>query len=389
MPLKLVKRKDTPNWWVRGATAGQRIYQTTGTSDRELAEAILNKIETRIRDEAMYGKKAVVTFDEAADSYVISGGSQRYILDVASHRGKTPGRASGLAVHFKGKLLKDITQNNLDDAARKLYPKANNETRNRQCYTPFIAVWNHSVRNGWADVRQWARPRKAKGTNITRLAPRRVGTFPVSYERAAQFIAGMSPAPAMIMTVLFYTGMRPIEVLALRAEHINIDNRWIVVPTSKTGEPRGVPMHEFLVPLFKSLLRRNSLAEDSRIFRTYKGEPYPSVGLGGGGIKSAITNARKRTGIKDISPYTARHTVSTTMVVEGIHPYVKDQILGHAADDMSRHYTNVPQQPMIDAINKLPVPAAWKALPWLDDPLVWSRRLMGNPGRRTDLKKQA
>jgi hypothetical protein len=36
---------------------------------------------------------------------------------------------------------------------------------------------------------------------------------------------------------------------------------------------------------------------------------------------------------------------STQLVVEGVHPHKKDQILGHAADDMSRHYTHVPQAP--------------------------------------------
>ena len=55
-----------------------------------------------------------------------------------------------------------------------------------------------------------------------------------------------------------------------------------------------------------------------------------------------------------MAPYTARHTVSTQLVVEGVHPHKKDQILGHAADDMSRHYTQVPQAPLIEAINKLP-----------------------------------
>ena len=55
-----------------------------------------------------------------------------------------------------------------------------------------------------------------------------------------------------------------------------------------------------------------------------------------------------------MAPYTARHTVSTQLVVEGVHPHKKDQILGHAADDMSRHYTHVPQAPLIEAINKLP-----------------------------------
>ena len=230
-------------------------------------------------------------------------------------------------------------------------------------------------------MRQWSRPKKPKGTNVVRLAKTRSGTAPVDYERAARFVEAMSPAPAMLMTTLFYTGMRPIELFALTAGEVNVPGRWITLKHTKTGEPRGVPLHEFLAPIFESLLKRPGLGNDDRLFRTPRGEPYTDIvtdeeGKGGGGLKSAINGARRRTGIKDISPYTGRHSVSTGLVVAGVHPHIKDQILGHAADDMSRHYTNVPQAPLIEAINKLPVPDAWWFIGWLEDPLAWSVKLV-------------
>lgn len=383
MPLKLYKRGDV--WWISGSHLKQPVRRTTGTSDKEVAEAILAKTIASITSDKVFGPKATRTFGDAVKSYLKAEGDPRFL-------GVTPGKPpSGLFAHFEKKMLKDIQQNDLDDAARKLYPNAQPETRNRQCYTPFIAVWNHGVKNGWADVRQWSRPKKAKGTNVVRMAKRRAGTFPVEYERAARFIAAMSPGPAMLMTTLFYTGMRPIELFALEAQEVNVAGRWITLSHTKTGEPRGIPMHEFLVPIFESLLKRNSLSEDARVFRTPRGEPYEEiaadeVGRGGGGLKSAINGARRRSGIKDIAPYTGRHSCSTGLVVAGVHSHIKDQILGHAADDMSRHYTNVPQAPLIEAINKLPVPSLWSGLPWLEDPLAWSGRLAEGTGKRTDLE---
>lgn len=179
--------------------------------------------------------------------------------------------------------------------------------------------------------------------------------------------------------------MRPIELFALEAGDVDIEKRWLVVRSSKTGEPRGVPIHDFLAPVLRSLLQRPRLRSNGKVFRTHKGEPYPILENAGGQLKSAIRGARERSGIKDISPYTARHTVSTQLVVNGVHPYVKDQILGHAVDDMSRRYTNVPQQPLIDAINGIAVPAMWEGAEWLADPLAWSRKLAGEQGKRTDL----
>jgi integrase/recombinase XerD len=69
----------------------------------------------------------------------------------------------------------------------------------------------------------------------------------------------------------------------------------------------------------------------------------------------------------------ARHTVSTQLVVNGVHPHIKDQILGHAVDDMSRLYTQVPQVSLIEAINTLPVIKAWGDAPWMKDPRGWTR----------------
>ncbi|WP_353194591.1 tyrosine-type recombinase/integrase [Pusillimonas noertemannii] len=380
MGLKLTKRGKT--YYIRGTVAGHSVYETTGTRDKDLADAIRIRKERRLEEQNARGLKAVATFDEAAESYADTGAPTRFILGVR----KTDGVMSGLAVRFKGMKLADIKQADLDKAARELYPSASRETLIRQVYTPFVAIWNHAARKEMCDARVWERPRKPKGTNVVRLATTtRSGTAPVEYDYAARFVAAMSPDPAMLMTFLFFTGLRPIEAFALRAEDVNVDKQWFVVRSSKTGQPRGVPLHSFLCGWLPALVERGLSAEDGALFRTPRGEPYGIVQDGGGGLKTAIKGARKRSGITDISPYTARHTVSTGLVVAGVHPHIKDQILGHAADDMSRHYTNVPQAPLIEAINKLPF-GAFAKLPWVDAPADWFGKLAEGTGKRTDLE---
>lgn len=335
MPLKLVKRPGRGDtWYIRGSHGSRKgIFFSAGTSNKEIAEALRIKTESRLEYEAVHGAKAVVTFEEAAASYAATGAPTRFILDVR----KTDGVESGLAVWFQGRKMNSISQDDLDRAARELYPAASRETLIRQVYTPFIAVWNHAVKKGWAEVRVWDRPRKAKGTNVVSIRSARSGTEPVAYEHAAKFIAAMSPAPAMLMTFLFYTGLRPIEAFALTADDVDVGKRWLVVHKSKTGEPRGVPLHDFLAEWLPDLVARD-LSEKRGLFRTPRGEPYGAIVSdedgkgGGGGLKTAINGARRRTGIKNVSPYTGRHTVSTQLVINGVHPHIKDQILGHAAD---------------------------------------------------------
>lgn len=365
MGLKLLRRGQI--WYLRGSVCGTPVYKSTKLKDRRLADALRVRTEREIAEAHAFGVSATKTFADAAEVYLASGGSGRFLKPLLTRFGQSH--------------LNAITQNDLDTAARELYPNAQPETRNRHCYTPFIAVWNEAVLNDWARPRKWRRPRKPKGTGIVRTATR-TGTSAVEYERAATFVAAMSPAPAMLMTALFYTGLRPIEVFSLEASDIDIAKRWLVVRSSKTGEARGVPVHWFLAEWLRPLVERGGT-----LFRTHKGQPYPHIRRGGGQLKSAITGARMRSGITDISPYTGRHSVSTQLVVNGVHPHIKDQILGHAANDMSRHYTNVPQKPLIDAIDTLAVPAAWHALPWVGDPIGWANRLIKGTGRRTNLEK--
>ena len=364
MPLTLKKRGEV--YYLRGSVRGISVYESTRTGDPEIAERARAAREDDLIEESIVGVKATVKFDDAADSYITAGGPDEHLIRTR----KSDGVAIGLMVHFRGVKLKDIGQSELDAAARKLFPKATSATRNRQVYTPFIAVWNHAVANKWAAKHEWKRPRERKGTTAV-SGPSRAGTLPVSYEMAWEFVQTMSPSPALVMTALFYTGMRPIELFALEADGVNVEGRWLTLLSSKSGEPRGVPMHEVLVPMFTALKARGGA-----LFRDRRNVPYPIREDGGGQIKSAISGARKRSGIKGISPYTARHTVSTQLVMAGVHPHIKDQILGHAVTEMSRVYTQVPQAPLIDAINKLPIIADWAGAAWLHEPVKWQRKLV-------------
>lgn len=360
MALKLVRREGSSNWYVRGTLLGTRITLSTKESELQHAKKRLKEIEADIRGQRDR------TFKELADAYIADGAPARFVEPVVRKLGRI--RA--------GTLRQDV----VDEAAKKAYPKVSTETLNRQFYTPFIAIWNFAARKEWVHSRDWARPRKPRGGTLVRRVVSRAGTVPTSYERAAQFVSAMSPGPAMLMTALFYTGMRPVEMLALETESVNVPDRWITLLSTKTGEPRGVPMHEFLVPIFNALA-----TGDGAVFRSPKRRAYTPKDEGGGQLKTAIAGARRRSGVGGISPYTGRHTVSTQLVINGVHPHIKDQILGHAVDDMSRHYTNVPQRPLIEAINTLPVPDAWRDLPWWDDPLAWVGKLAEGTGRRTDL----
>jgi integrase/recombinase XerD len=364
MPLKLVRRKGSDHIYLRGTVAGQPVFESTKTDNESIAEAIRIKREAELLEASVFGKKAIVTFFEAAVAYLEAGGSPRFLGTEVN------GRWTGLMGHFEKAKLHTIGQSELDRAAEKLYPGTSYQTRNRQCYTPFIAVWNHAVKNNWADKRDWSRPKKPKGT-LYRARPTRAGTRPVSYERAAQFVLAMSPAPAYVLTVLFYTGMRPIELFALGAADFNIPGRWIALGSSKTDEPRGIPIHEFLVPLLTPLVERGD-----PLFRTPAGARLSGDRPGRRDQRSDPDGNHGRAQAHWHHGHQLLHGAphGFNAARHQRHPPVhQGSDHGPCADDMSRRYTHVPQQPLIDVINTLPVIPAWRDAPWMKDPLKYAR----------------
>jgi len=73
MSLKLVRRPKSPNWIIRGSIGGVRVEESTGVSDKRIAEEMRAKREAEIHKGQIYGRAVTATFAEAALSYLEQG----------------------------------------------------------------------------------------------------------------------------------------------------------------------------------------------------------------------------------------------------------------------------------------------------------------------------
>src|SRR5580765_860693 len=119
--LKLLRRHDSPNWYMRGTVRGCRIEESTCVSDKRVAEEIRAKRESEILTTSIYGRRVTATFAEAALSYLEQGGSRKFVGPVLTHFGKRPLSKIDYAATEKGSL--------------KVYPNVSPSTRNRQFFT--------------------------------------------------------------------------------------------------------------------------------------------------------------------------------------------------------------------------------------------------------------
>jgi integrase/recombinase XerD len=338
MAIKITKRKTSPFWQLRGTVKGQTIFEPTGIPHAGRKTPPLEVRKLRDKREQELERSGLATFETAANLYLAAGGSPRFIQPIVDKIGSV--------------FIHQVDQALIDKTAIEIYPDCSPATRNRQFYTPFISVWSRASmgQNAMCPPVKWGRP---IGTGYLQQVRK-----PTDYKSAVKFINACPLHAGKIMFFLFWTGCRPAEALNLECEDVDIKGRWAVLRDTKTGEPRGIPLHRCLVPMMKEEIKKGG-----KVFRTSKGEPYAQnkklnktgriISQGGPGFATVLKDARKETGLH-ITPYTARHTVATYLD-DKVPAKRKDAILGHSRD-IAGHYVSLSRADLIEAIDKLPMP---------------------------------
>jgi integrase len=292
MPLKLVPRKGSPYWYLRGSVRGISVFESTGVGldNRPAAEDALAVRHAELVRRSILGDPATRTFAEAALSYLEAGGERTHLAPIIKH--------------FGNRKLAQIGQAEIDEAARKLKPKSSSpSTLNRHIYTPIAAVLHHAARKKWCDKPVIARPQEPKG-RIRYITP----------DEADRLLLAASPHLRPLVVFLLGTGARLSEALYLDWRQVDLNRRQVTFLDTKNGDPRSVPLHPRVVAALSALAHR-----EGAVFRrpAKKGDKNPlakpySERLGGGGqVKTAWAGMLRRSGIKDFTPHDCRHTWAT------------------------------------------------------------------------------
>lgn len=244
MPLKLIDPRPgkSPNYTIRGTHYGISVNQTAGTPIRTKARSVLKRIEAEI-ERGAFSIPGEPTFAEAALSYIDAGGEERFLRPLAVHFGESP--------------LRLIDQAAVDEAALALYPNASPATRNRQVYTPVMAILH---RAGLSP--RVKRPKGALGT------PRTAWLRPEDFARLESAARGVDPELAVLFTFLAYTGLRLSEALRIECGDVHLADESAFCGKTKNGEPRMV----YLPPVVVAALANHpkGLDREGRLFRYVK-----------------------------------------------------------------------------------------------------------------------
>lgn len=190
MPLKVVQRHGSQNWYLRGTIRGVSVDESTGTCDRRAAEEIRARRENEVLDQSIHGRAAVATFASAAVSYIEKGGERRFLKPILLLIGS--------------KRLSAIKQDTIDDVAKRLHPHSKPSTIARQVHTPISAVLKHAAARGWCSQLPVERPRQPRG-KLRWLTPK----------EARRLVAASSAHLQPLLLFMLYTGARVSEAINL------------------------------------------------------------------------------------------------------------------------------------------------------------------------------
>ena len=130
-----------------------------------------------------------------------------------------------------------------------------------------------------------------------------------------------------IVQLALETAMRQGELVNLRWEHINTKLCTALLPDTKNGESRTVPLSSTAIRVLLSLPR------------SLHGEVFP--GLTTEAVKRAYIRAVHRAGIEDLRFHDLRHEATTRLFEKGLNIMEVASITGHKDLRMLRRYTHL------------------------------------------------
>ena len=147
-----------------------------------------------------------------------------------------------------------------------------------------------------------------------------------------------------LVLILLYTGMRISELIEMRIENINLDERYMIGGLkTAAGKNRIIPIHEEITPLIKAQYSPNK----KYLFQSARGNK----------LQYNYFAAKKFTPLMESlgmshTLHETRHTFISQADRVGLNGTILKKIVGHANGDITVHYTHKDITEILEEIKK-------------------------------------
>ena len=324
------QRKGGKLWNIDFTINGHRVREGVSIN-RRVAEMVLAKrmadaVEGRYFNKRNPGRMAFSEF------------AQKYLTEVVplmkSIRSETI-RVRRWVRDLGTKRLSEITRAEMDAWQREMRTRCKPSTVNRE-----MCRLRHMLNKAV----EWGLLEKSPMQGLKFLHENNARQRYLSLEECERLIrACISSRVRAIVVIAIHTGMRLGEILSLRHQDLDFSSGMILVPDSKNGEPRHIPMDSTVASLLAKY-PRHSCSE--LVFANKVGGKLSA-------IRNSFKDACKRAGILDLHFHDLRHSYASHWVMSGGDLYVLKNILGHKSIVMTQRYAHLSPEFKRAAVNRM------------------------------------
>ncbi|HUW99179.1 MAG TPA: site-specific integrase [Acidiferrobacter sp.] len=141
---------------------------------------------------------------------------------------------------------------------------------------------------------------------------------------------------SLIITWAIETAMRRGEIAAMRWDHLDRRARVLLIPETKTGTPRRVPLSTAALAVLDALPRRI----DGRVFAVHAAS-----------ISRAFAKTCKTADIKGLTFHDLRHEATSRLFEKGLGLMEVASITGHKTVQMLKRYTHLRAEDLVERLN--------------------------------------
>lgn len=227
-----------------------------------------------------------------------------------------------------GLKLRDVTpvliarhRDRLLGAPTRSFGQKTTKPRSSSTVLHYLAALSSTFRFGiqelhWCDANPVA--------NISKPAPSKWRTRFLSDEERARLLKACLAHPHLYAAVLLSitTGIRAGELYRLTWRDVDEHDRWAVLPLTKNGDARGVPLTDQVIAAMRSLPR-----DQERVF------PFD--------LTKSWRRAMERAELEDFRWHDLRHSAASLLAKSGANSVEIATLLGHRNLSMVRRYAHL------------------------------------------------
>ena len=140
----------------------------------------------------------------------------------------------------------------------------------------------------------------------------------------------------LIIEMLYATGVRVSELVNIKYEDIDFDNKRIII-TGKGNKQRIVYFGDYALEVLNKYIATHDKNKDNYLFTNAKGDRITDRG-----VRYIIDNIMSKLSVKThVTPHVLRHTFATDMLNNGCDIKVVQELLGHSSLRTTEVYTHV------------------------------------------------